>query len=268
MLDVFEIKNLEERWKKYKRKKNIIIFISIFAGTVVVFALFYYLSLFNKKDRTINHKNRTLLIKNENKKVVDKLKILSKPIKKINKINIEKNITKSSINIVSKKKKGENSIKSVDILHLDKKFLQQIYVNKSEDNKTKIDISAINDNAKSVKEEIKQTTKNAKIIISSKKIDKLKYFKEQYQKNPRALYAIMISKEYYKNRLYEKSLKWAILANSLDSSSEDSWIIFAKSKVKLHQKSDAINALQAYLKVNSSKRIEILLSEIKNGALK
>ena len=266
MLDVFEIKNLEERWKKYRRKKNIRIFILIFITVVLVLIPIYYLELFNKKDIVISHKNSKPVVKKESAKVTKKLKISSKPVKKI---NIENNITKSNVATTDKEKKSKNSIKSVDVLHLDKKFLQQVYINNSEENKTKIGTLPVDNSDENLaKEEIEQKHHKAKIIISSKKIDKLKYFKEQYSKSPKALYAILIAKEYYKNRLYNKSLKWAIIANSLDSSNEESWIIFAKSKVRLDQKNDAINALQAFLKVNSSRKIEILLSNIKNGVFK
>ena len=266
MLDVFEIKNLEERWKKYRRKKNIKIFILIFMPVAVVLISVYYFALFSKKDTVSKHTKSTHIVKKENIKVDKKPKVLSKVIKKT---NSEKNITKSNVAIPNKDKKNNYNIKSVDILHLDKKFLQQVYLDNSEENKTNINnLPLVNGNESIEKEKIEQKDKKEKIIISSKKIDKLKYFKEQYKQNPRALYAILIAKEYYKNKSYNKSLKWAMIANSLDSSNEKSWILFAKNKVKLHQKNDALNALQAYLRVNSSKKIEILLSNIKNGVFK
>ncbi len=264
MLDVFEIKNLEDRWKKYKRKKSIKTFTFIFVSLTILMVSIYCVSLYIKKNISENHKNSALGIKKENTKITKKLKISSKPIDNINSKN---NTAKSNIvTEVDKKRKNKYNIMNVDILHLDKKFLKEVYISNSDNNKTKIDNLPNKNRYKNIaKEESREKNQKRKIIISSKKIDKLKYFKEQYNKNQKAIYAILISKEYYKIRSYNKSLKWAIIANTIDSSNEESWILFAKDKVKLGQKNDAINALNAYLKVNSSRKIETLLSNIKNG---
>jgi hypothetical protein len=165
-------------------------------------------------------------------------------------------------------------------------FLNHIYRKKTDKNRSKTILKPnISQNKKPVYKNIntesnKSKMKNAltkkntpkpkkpKIIISSKKIDKIKYLKERYNESGKAIYAIMISKEYYRKKMYKESLVWAATANGIDSSNEDSWIMFAKNKVKLNQKNDAINALKAYLKVNSSKKIKILLTNITNGVFR
>ena len=55
------------------------------------------------------------------------------------------------------------------------------------------------------------------------------------------------------------------IANNIDTENEKSWILFAKSKVKLGQKNDAILALKTYLKSNKSQSIQSLLNQIMVG---
>ena len=78
-------------------------------------------------------------------------------------------------------------------------------------------------------------------------------------------FAIMLAEEYYTNKNYSECNKWALIANNIDAENEKSWIWFAKSKVKLGQKNDAILALKTYLKSNKSQSIQSLLNQIMVG---
>jgi len=308
MLNVNEIRNLEDKWKKYKRKKFLKIFIyilTIFAlvGAFLLYCLGYFDQFLIPNSKTNTKKPKSVLQKKIDKKEVRKTPLKAKttiPTKKnnvsdinTNKITVKKeNRSKteknSSVVIVNSKFKSDKPIKKTknfqnsDILQLNTKFLSNIYndanstkkskiKSTNESNKSENNLYSTKVSLKKQKREIVSSDRKAKkanIIISSKKIDKLKYLKERYNETGRAFYAILISKEYYKKRLYLKSLLWATTANSIDSSSEESWIMFAKNKVKLGKRNDAINALSAYLKVNNSKKIKILLTNIKNGVFK
>ena len=315
MLNVIEIRNLEDKWKRYKRKKYFKIFIYILSIFILAGAfLLYYLGFFNQflntHLKTYIKKPKSVLQNKINTKELKNTPLKTKATKQIKKNNItDKNNTNSNStsennktiikeekissvltlkneakkNIPTKKKQNtQNS----DILQLNTKFLSLIYGEKNITKKQKVksidktnrgvnnftqENNLSNTKAPVKKEKISISAKKpqkTKIIISSKKIDKLKYLKERYNETERAFYAILISKEYYKKRLYLKSLLWATTANSIDSSNEESWIMFAKNKVKLGKKNDAINALSAYLKVNNSKKIKTLLTNIKNGVFK
>ncbi len=326
MLNVNEIRNLEDKWKRYKRKKYLKIFIyimSIFvlAGAFMLYYFGYFDQLLNTNQKNNIEKPKSVLqkntppktkttksikknniadknntnsgsIKENNKTITKEDKNTSKiSVKEENRTKAEKNSSLVTVNSETKTnkpvKKSKNT-KNSDMLQLNTKFLSHIYSeknstkkpeaksldesNRSESNLTQeSNLSNTKTSSKKQQQEILpniKKPKKAKIIISSKKIDKLKYLKERYNETGRAFYAILISKEYYKKRLYLKSLLWATTANSIDSSSEDSWIMFAKNKVKLGKRNDAINALSAYLKVNNSKKIKILLTNIKNGVFK
>jgi len=105
------------------------------------------------------------------------------------------------------------------------------------------------------------------IKIETQEVNSLQYLKEKFEKTNNIIFALMLAEEFYNNKNYVESNKWALVANHLDSDNEKSWIWFAKSKLKLGQKEDAIVALKAYLKTNKSKVAQTLLNQISMGDL-
>ena len=106
-----------------------------------------------------------------------------------------------------------------------------------------------------------------RIKIETQEVNSIVYLKDKFEKTHNIIFALMLAEEYYLIKNYKESNKWALIANSIDSDNEKSWIWFAKSKVKLGQKEDASLALKAYLKNNKSKTIESLLSQIAMGEI-
>lgn len=105
------------------------------------------------------------------------------------------------------------------------------------------------------------------IKIETQEVNSLQYLKEKFEKTNNIIFALMLAEEFYNNKNYVESNKWALIANHLDSDNEKSWLWFAKSKLKLGQKEDAIVALKAYLKTNKSKIAQTLLNQITMGDL-
>ncbi len=105
-------------------------------------------------------------------------------------------------------------------------------------------------------------SKNPIISISKTKKDFLTTLKDKYNKSPDYMSAIAIAEEFYKKDSYKESLIWSIRANEIDDTKDESWLIFANSKIKLNKKIEAINALKIYLSKNSSNRIEELLNKL------
>lgn len=103
------------------------------------------------------------------------------------------------------------------------------------------------------------------IKIESQEVNSIKYLKERFEKSHNIIFALMLSEEYYIAKNYQDSNKWSIVANTIDADNEKSWILFAKSKLKLGQKQDAIASLEAYLKHNKSKAAQSLLTQILSG---
>lgn len=106
-----------------------------------------------------------------------------------------------------------------------------------------------------------------KISIETKSADTVAILEERYKKNGNFDTALLLCDEYYKRGEYEKALSWAIKANSLDAKNEKSWILFARSSAKLGRKSDAINALESYLRTNNSDSVRAALRQIRSGEI-
>jgi len=113
------------------------------------------------------------------------------------------------------------------------------------------------------KQEIKK--KKTKISINMQEMDTIAYLKDKYYSTSSIVFALMLAEEYYYDKKYKDALKWALTANDIDSQNTKSWYWFAKSKVKLNKREDAIRALRAYLSNNESKRLSTLLNKIELG---
>lgn len=103
------------------------------------------------------------------------------------------------------------------------------------------------------------------IKIESHEINSISYLKEKFDSTHNIVFALMLAEEYYLNKNYTECNKWALIANNIDADNEKSWVWFAKSKVKLGNKDDAILALKTYLKNNKSQAAQSLLNQITLG---
>lgn len=112
-----------------------------------------------------------------------------------------------------------------------------------------------------------QEPAKTKIKIKIKKTSQkdLQAIIARFKKSNNPILGVFIAKKYYEMGDYHKAYNYALITNQIDSSIEDSWIIFAKSLVKLGQKKRAIETLGAYIKTSNSSRAQILLENIKTG---
>ncbi len=120
-------------------------------------------------------------------------------------------------------------------------------------------VVALVDEKKSIEIEPKE---KAKVMISSQKLGNLSFIKKKFYATNNVSFSNLISKKLYKSKKYQKALKWALISNEIDNENIDSWIMFAKAKVKLGKKEDAISALNSFLKRHESRKVEKLLSKI------
>ncbi len=278
MLNTQEIRDLENRLRRYKNKKYINLSISVFVAVVII-SISAYISFFYKPDKSKKDFNTTI-----DKKTLPKKQIIKESNMDIHKIDKKNNTSKSSIANIEKNStklsirkshalKASKKSNYEDVLALNTDFINNIFTKTDTKEIAKKDTRNNNMNLlkKSIiKNSVTEYTgiKKQKILISSKKIDRIKYLKDRYKATRKAKYAILLSKEFYKKHNYKLSLKWAIIANDIDSTKEESWLMFAKNKVKLGQKQEAIKALRIYLRSCNSAKVENLLSDIKNGAMK
>jgi len=91
---------------------------------------------------------------------------------------------------------------------------------------------------------------------------------KRFNKNNNPALSLFIAKKYYDLGEYRKSYNYALITNEINNDIESSWIIFAKSLVKLNEKDKAIKTLRKYINHSGSNRATSLLDRITSGKFK
>lgn len=90
---------------------------------------------------------------------------------------------------------------------------------------------------------------------------------KRFKKSNNPALSLFIAKKYYELEDFNKAYNYALITNGINNNIEDSWLIFAKSLVKLNKKSKAVETLKKYIGHSDSYRAKILLENIKSGKL-
>jgi len=114
---------------------------------------------------------------------------------------------------------------------------------------------------------VQEPRKTKKMRFETSSSNYLDIMKEKFSKSKNPREALLLSKAYYKVGDYQGAEKWALVANKLNNGLEESWLLFAKSKVKLGKKDEAINILASYHKRSNSIEAKRLIRQIKTGKL-
>lgn len=114
-------------------------------------------------------------------------------------------------------------------------------------------------------ESVPHKTKKMKFETTS--VNYLDTIKEKFRKSKNPREAVILSRSYYKSGQYKEAEKWALSANKLDSSLEESWLLFAKSKAKLGKKEEALKILVSYYKKSQSDKAKRVIGQIKTGKI-
>jgi len=294
MLSINDMAELEKKYSKYIFKKRLkLFFIVIIFLSIIIFAL-YYLFYSPNTHKKVLDTNKTA--KNIIKKISNPIKVKDTNFTKTKKIvtikkenNLTKNIIKTENNISNMAvevikldaniSNADNNIEKKLIFHIKPQNrtarntrltgtlrLNRYFLNKEYNIKKQKNINSVK-NINKNDTILKENYIKPKIHIEMRDIDSIEYLKEKFQKKHDLAFALMLCENYYSQKNYRESLKWSIIANDINSQSEQSWMWFAKSKYRLNKKKDAIKALKAFLKSNESKSIRLLLKDIINGDL-
>ncbi len=90
----------------------------------------------------------------------------------------------------------------------------------------------------------------------------------RFKANKSPVLGLYLARYYYKMQNYEKAYNYALSTNNIDPHIEESWLIFASSQMKLSKKAEAIKTLKAYIKSSGSLNARSLLHSIQNGEFK
>ena len=250
---MININELESRWLNYKIKL-FLPYVLIFVSVVVIFLILYF---YFASTAEINIETNSVKIDLKNKIVSEtKVQIQNKEIKidKKEMAVVEKTVLMPSLNFMNK-----NSINSIP----DYREIEEIYFNPS---KKKIEkkIEIIEPLVENIKKE-----KNGGVVISRKNTKSdIEHVKKRFQKSNNPALSLFIAKKYYELGKYNQAYNYALLTNEINNEIDASWIIFAKSLVKLGKKDKAITMLKKYINHSNSNSARILLDNITSGKLK
>ncbi|WP_345970860.1 hypothetical protein WCX72_03220 [Sulfurimonas sp. HSL1-6] len=89
----------------------------------------------------------------------------------------------------------------------------------------------------------------------------------RFKKSKNPILSLFVAKRYYNIGNYQQAYNYALITNELDSTIEDSWLIFAKSLYKMDQKEMAIKTLKSYIQESSSVKAKITLDQMEKGTM-
>ena len=272
MLNIYE---LEKRWFYYKIKVYLpYFFIMIFLGLILTFLVFRL----NEK-KTIQNSSTLSKEKIEvnTTSITPPNPIIPTPILKIP----EEQVVPKQV-IPKEQVIPKNEVKKV-VLSPSVSFIETIVIETNVTNKdiTKPTLEEIMPievqpvikkivkfTAEVPKEEIitRLTEENQKIQITKQHTSNdIAIVIRRFKTNNNPALSLFIAKKYYEIDNFEQSYNYALITNQLNKDIEDSWIIFAKSLIKLKKKQKAIEVLKQYIQYSNSNKAEILLANIISG---
>jgi len=232
---MYDIKPLEENWKRYQNKKKKPYY---FALLVIIFVLTLFF-LFNKEneffDAYMNKLDNGVDISNSESIHLVSDTLINEGLIRLETLHVP---VKNSLEVVDKL----NEI-LVDIPVLDLK--QESHIQVDDKNREKVHLDIIETSSVTAYEDVE------KRFVQSNDIDD----------------ALFLARSYYKKENYKKSESWAYEVNKLDTNLEEGLFIFIKSKVKLGRKNDALSILSNYLEKSNSDEAKKLLYKIENNKL-
>jgi len=233
---MYDVEALEKEWKKYKRKKllpwsSVIIFLILIAAYINNREI-----ISQKISNYFQEKNKQYLVSKEQNKTTNTVqKSVTVPQVTVNLIN-ESNSTNSTTKSYKPMQIELSDDPNAEKEH-ERKYLEIIVTDK---------MSKSNNN-------------------SNEELETLEVVEKRYNQDNNYEDALYLAQGYYKQEAYKKAQKWALISNNLNNSSEESWLIFAKSKAKLGDYRAGEKILEAYLKENSSAKAEKLLKMMESG---
>jgi tetratricopeptide (TPR) repeat protein len=152
-----------------------------------------------------------------------------------------------------------------DLAEMDLRELQlaQIASQKADIKRETATVDSTAHNSKAKRSVIEITSVPINSINSKRaKPKSLKYLRKKFYASNDVKYAFAIAERFLEMKKYKEALKWSLIANELAPESDRSWLLFAKTKLKMGKKQDAINILQAYLKTYDSSKVSRFLKKI------
>lgn len=241
MLDIFK---LERRWLKYKIKKTFPYLLLITISTILIFILPSMLS--NKPSSA----DSTSLKK-------DSIKL--KTISRINPKHDEGiMVLEPSIHFIESMSAASIPISNTEVSTPTISKPTQTSINKNLPNST-ISLTTVPAIVKPTQAPIKGTLTSIKRDDAAFDIHELE---NRFKENSNPNLGVYIARYHYDHGNYSEAYNYALKTNSINSSIDDSWLIFAKSLVKLGKEDQARKTLQLYISNSNSQNAKNYLDTL------
>lgn len=282
---MLNIRDLEARHKKYKLKSYmpyfLVLILIIILALATTFINYNFVSTIDSQKNESTHKiidknlsitvqNNTPKDKSDNnqtkvllEKVVSEIKVIDEPKEK-EQIVQEKTLLTPSLDFI-RKIQGETPVYYTNEDNLEAKKIKKPK-KVIEEKRAVVNMEDIAVQKK--KEPAIAVEKKSTISIKRKDSDansEIQHVIKRFKVNHNPALSLFIAKKYYQLGEYDKAYNYALITNDINNNIEASWIIFAKSLVKLNKKDMAIKTLDKYINHSHSSEAKILLDEIKSG---
>jgi len=91
---------------------------------------------------------------------------------------------------------------------------------------------------------------------------------DRFQNNSNPHLGLYIARYHYDHGNYSEAYNYALKTNAINNTIEESWLIFAKSMVKLGKSDQAKKTLQLYISQSNSDSARSLLESLEKGESK
>ena len=243
---MYDIRPLEEEWKKYNKKKRRPWFVLLFSILIILLLSLTFLNYKEIDFLEFYDKSKSETVINESTALLIDKALTTLETKRPKVSEILQTTETKSMKVTS----NENgSIEIIDELPI------------SEDAKT------IKKPKLNIEVEEKPRKKMHLDIIETSSVSAYKDVAKRFAQSHDTDDSLFLAKSYYRKGNYKKAEYWALQTNKVNDNIEESWLIFAKSKVKQGQKNEAISILTTYIKKSNSLQAKNLLNKIKKGTL-
>jgi hypothetical protein len=264
-----KIEELENRWFDYKVKKIILPALKVSALYVVVAGSYYAYSIKDNVPFSLLPSNGMTNVlgvsMDANNSIVEKVLPLEKITKKAKVVEKIELVPIIPVIDMEKEERISDVKRARPVKRVKSAKVRNTVKAKKNEYLTARELTVINKNYKKEKVVIPKKTK--KMNFTSTSTNYIEMMKNKFSKSKTPRDALLLAKTYYKNANYLESEKWALSANKLDNSLEDSWLFFAKSKVKLGKKKEALKILVSYYKKSNSIKAKRLIGQIQTGKI-
>ncbi len=239
---MYDIEELEEQWKRYRRKKLLRRLAWALSLVIVLMLPLLYVEVYQGKRKSLDRKNVHTAIKSED------------------------STSKQNLSVSTKQKTGkiQREIKAVPLLQTIPPSMKEERHPKEKPVRPKMKITFTDESSKEMTPvrkggtvELSMVKRNDTAVIRS--IEKRFPLSHDYDD------AMYLAKYYYSKHRYKKAEYWSMQANVVDSSKVESWILFAKSKAKRGHRTEAIRILQRYYDNTGDPQVKLLIDAMRKG---